>query len=108
MSLQEFSRPKTSLSVFEGRERSASVDDILWVAAHKGFDVKPEDAPSAIAWDLLWWARDNEKEFMVNMYMKAISMRDAKDKGDKSKREDGRPNEELFALVEKALSGEEA
>lgn len=54
--------------VFKGKEASKP-ETIEWAAKHIGLKVEAKQAPSAEAWNLLMWARENETSFWP-LYMK--------------------------------------
>jgi len=53
-----------TLSMWAGRRQPTPGQEVVWV--HENFIIEnliPQDAPSAGAWGLLAWAKDNESEF---------------------------------------------
>lgn len=86
-------------SVFEGKSAGV-VDAINWVAENlTAGDTKPETAPSAVAWNMLTWAKSSPaatERFWDNMVGKLIPRRSSLEDSDKVS-DDGR---QLFGLLE--------
>lgn len=100
--------PAVESVVFEGK--SAGIVAIVnWVAENLCIkDPRPEDAPSAIAWSMLEWAKDESSEFWKGPFSKLIPNRGTLEEAEK-RRDDGRSldylEEDLLRIRERVLGG---
>jgi hypothetical protein len=80
------------------------IEDIRWVFHALGAkDLKPEDAPSTGAWNLLQTLKYNEialNQFYTTVYPKLLPTRAQLEKGENNRAEDGRKQ---FDLIDQIL-----
>jgi len=94
--------------VFDGKPAAKLRDELDWVAANVCIiDVRPEDAPSATAWGMLAWARQNWTnwtEFYKSFMSRLMPTRSQVDREDDFS-DDGRNVERTIESVLGSLHG---
>lgn len=64
--------------VFAGKVKACAADEVLWVAGHLNVKVEAEDAPGALAWNLLVLCRESMEfrvKFMLNIASDVVKRR---------------------------------
>ena len=64
--------------VFDGKAKACAADEVLWVAEHLNVKVEAEDAPGALAWNLLVLCRESADfrvKFMLNIASDVVKRR---------------------------------
>jgi hypothetical protein len=64
--------------VFSGKVASSAAEEVMWVAEHLNVKVSAEDAPGALAWNLLMLCRESADfrvKFMLNIASDVVKRR---------------------------------
>lgn len=71
----------TDIDVFAEKPPCNALDETRWVMAHIDVtEVEQVDAPSAAAWTLLNWAKENQDDFIKNYYARSMPSRSQLDR----------------------------
>lgn len=84
--------------VFSGKVASSAAEEVMWVAEHLNVKVSAEDAPGALAWNLLMLCRESADfrvKFMLNIASDVVKRRTDAD-GEKD-RLDGQAEYDILA-----------